>query len=302
MRKPSVAFALSILLLPATVLAQSVPIAFQARVTSVQGADAGVFSAGDPLTISYTVDTGAPDLDGNPQAGVFPGATNTLTVSFPTRGVFAQGTSGSAQTFNNFDSGGGTTSDQIFLFSGTLASGTNLGGNPIQDAEVDFLSDFIPAPGEPMMISSDALPAFVPPFDRGFVILRTSNGTTFIDFELGGPLVQISANGSAAPVQIQAGDALLVEMQFDAPGTGLAAATLAIAVATPSGVAWLGPNGFTTTPTAAYTGPLNDFGPTPLFDFPSTATFPPGSYTFFVLVWDNNTGDLTADLIQVTIQ
>jgi hypothetical protein len=300
MTKSSAAFALTVLLLPATALAQPVPVAFQARVTSAQGADAGVFSAGDSLTISYTVETSAADLDGDPQAGVFPGATNHLTVSFPTRGVFAQGTSGSAQTFDNFDSGG-TTSDQIFLFSGPLASSTNLGGNPIQDAEVDFLSDFIPPPGEPLMISSDALPAFVPPFDRGFVILRTSNGTTFIDFELGGPLAQISANGSDAPVAIQAGDALTVEMRFDAPGAGLASATLAIAVVTPSGVAWLGPTGFTTTPTAAYSGPLNDFGPTPLFDFPSTAAFAPGSYTFVVLVWDNDTGDLTADLVQVTI-
>ena len=301
MRKSFAAFALTILFLPATVLAQPVPVAFQARVTSAQGADAGVFSAGDPLTISYSVDTSAADLDGNPQAGVFPGAIQNMVVSFPTRGVLTRGTSGPAQTFNNFVDGT-VSSDQVFVFSGPLASTTNLAGNPILDAEVDFLSNFLPLPDEPMMISSDAVPTNVPPFDRAFVILRTSNGTTFIDFELGGPLVQITANGSSAPVAIQAGDALLVEMQFDAPGAGLADATLAIAVVTASGVAWLGPNGFTATPTAAYTGPLNDFGPTPLFNFPSTAAFPPGTYTFVVLVWDNDTGDLTADLIQVTIQ
>jgi hypothetical protein len=50
-----------------------------------------------------------------------------LSVSFATRGVFAVGTSGNVQTFDNFDSGGGTTSDQVFFFCADHAVRSVLG-------------------------------------------------------------------------------------------------------------------------------------------------------------------------------
>ena len=300
MKMSFAAFGLTAMLLPSAALAQTVPVTFQARVTSAQGADAATFPVGAPITISYGVNTTAVDSDASAGAGVFHGASDNLTVLFPTLNVSAVGTTGLIQTFDNVESSG-SVSDQVFVMSGPLSSASSLGGAPILDAEVDYLSEFLPVPADPAMISSDALPVVVPPFAGAFVILRTANGTTFVHFEAGGPLVQIRANGSGAPVTLSGGESLTIDIEFDAPGTGLATANVVIGVVTPSGAIWFGPSGASTTPTTLYSGPLTDFGPTPLFDFPSTAGFPPGSYTFFIVVQDPATGDATADIVRVIV-
>lgn len=302
MRKSLAAFALSVVLLPSTALAQSVPVSFTARVTSnTNGTDAAVFTVGSPISISYVVNTAAADIEADPQRGVFSGAVQNLSVSFPTLGVFAEGTSGGAQTFDNFPDGT-ISSDQVFLFGGALASSSNLGGTRITDAEIDYVSAFLPLPEEPLMITGDAVPTVVPPFFQGFVILSTANGPTFVHFEVTGEgtLLRLTANGSDGPLTITRGDALSVALQLDVPGNGLADATVALGVVTPTAVVWLGPNGFTNTPAGAYTGPFPDFAAT-VFDFPSTAAFPTGTYTFFVLVRDNTTGVVRADTVQVTV-
>ena len=76
---------------------------------------------------------------------------------------------------------------------------------------------------------------------------------------------------------------------------------MAIGVLTPFGLFWLGPAGFTTTPGAVYSGPLADLGPVPMFDLASTATFPSGSYYWFVLVHDAVSGAVRADSVQTIV-
>jgi len=290
MKQLFAAFTLVFVMLPLRALAQPPTIAFAARVTSANGADATAFSTGDGISISYSLNTNVADANSDPQAGFFPNASQSLSVTFSTPGIFAIGSAGNVQTFDNVDSGGGTISDQVFVLGGPISSSGSLGGQPIDDVEVDYLSPFVLPPGEPTMLSSDTLPLFVPPYSDAFVIFHTSNGYTFVHFEVGGPTVNLTVNGSHGPVTLAPGAALRIDAQFDAPGTGLANAHVGVGVVGPFGVRWLGPTGFTTTAVAVYSGPLPDFGPAPLFDIPTTAAFPSGTYQWFMVVQDAVSG------------
>jgi hypothetical protein len=114
-------------------------------------------------------------------------------------------------------------------------------------------------------------------------------------------VVNVTANGSDGPVALGAGAPLLVEISADVSGLQLAAANVAIGVSTPSGVLWIGPAGLTPVPTPLYSGPLPDFGPVPLFNFPSTAGFPPGTYHWFMIVHDPGTGAVAFDLVSTMV-
>jgi hypothetical protein len=122
-----------------------------------------------------------------------------------------------------------------------------------------------------------------------------------VRFEIAAPTAHVSANRSDGPVQLAPGEALTIDIMFDTPGLGLSAANVGIGVSTPSGVFWVGPAGFTTTPTPYYSGPLSEFGPTTLFDFASTANFPAGSYQWFILVHDPATSAITQDIVQTIV-
>ena len=152
--------------------------------TSSFGPDAAFFSAGDAVHISYDLDLSAIDANADLQSGVFPNAVQSLSVSFPGLGInVTAGPGGTAQTFDNFvDTFSSTLSDQVFVFGGPLSSSSLLGGQPIDFVEVDFLSHFLVAPFEPLMLSSEALPAFQLPTIDAFVSLGTSNGFTSVDF------------------------------------------------------------------------------------------------------------------------
>jgi hypothetical protein len=232
---------------------------------------------------------------------MFFNATDSLSVSFATRGVFAVGTSGNVQTFDNADSGGGAISDQVFFFGGPLSSSSLLGGQPIDSVEIDFLSAFVTPPYEPTMLSSDAIPTFIPISNQSFVILHTANGTTFVNFEVFGPTVLLTANGSHGSVTLAPGEALNIDAQFDAPGTGLANANMFLGVVTPFGLFWVGPTGITPTFAAVHSGPLAAFGPTTLLPFASTAGFPSGTYRWFIFVQDIDSGAVAVDSVQTVI-
>lgn len=159
---------------------------YEAVVTSASGPHAAVFPAGETVRVTYTLDPAATDSNADPSRGLFHDAVLSLSISFPSLGVFADAeVSGLAQTFNNVASSpSGQLSDQVFIHSGPIGSASLLGGETITQTEVDFLSDFVTPPGEPMMLSSDALPMFRLPLTDSFIILRTGSGTTFVHFAL----------------------------------------------------------------------------------------------------------------------
>ena len=68
------------------------------------------------------------------------------------------------------------------------------------------------------------------------------------------------------------------------------------------GLAWLGASLATLTPTAIYSGPLPDIGPVTLFNIPTTAGFPPGTYQWFLIVHDPATAIVTTDVVATTLQ
>jgi hypothetical protein len=116
-------------------------------------------------------------------------------------------------------------------------------------------------------------------------------------------VVNITANGSDGPIAVAAGAPLLIEIGVDVSGAQLATANVGIGVSSPTlGVVWLGPAGFTLTPTVIYSGPLPDFGPVTLLNIPSTAGFPPGTYQWFLIVHDPATAVVTWDVVATTVQ
>ena len=159
---------------------------YEGVVTSANGLHAAVFPAGETVRVTYTLDPTATDSNGDPSRGLFHDAVLSLSISFPGLGVFADAeVTGLAQTFNNVAAPtSGQLSDQVFIHSGPILSASLLGGETITQTEVDFLSDFVTPPSEPLMLSSDALPLFSLPMTDSFVILRTSSGTTFVHFAL----------------------------------------------------------------------------------------------------------------------
>jgi hypothetical protein len=151
-------------------------VSYSATVTSANGVDAAVFTAGSSLNFSYTLNPGVADTNGDPSAGIFPSAVISLSASFPGLGVSAvAGAAGPAQTFDNFVDPGGTWSDQVFIIGGPISSSSLLGGAPIQSVEVDFLSAFLTPPNEPLLLTSDALPLSHLSGAEHFVILHTAN-------------------------------------------------------------------------------------------------------------------------------
>jgi len=158
---------------------------YNAVVTFSSGPQSALVPAGERVVISYTLDPLAVDSNADPQLGQFRNAVLSLSVTFPDLEVFAiAGPTGNAQTANNIkDQTTGNLSDQVAFFGGPVFFSSLLGGESISFLEVGFLSDFITPPGQPAMLSSDALPLFALPTNDATLFLRTSSGFTQVDFE-----------------------------------------------------------------------------------------------------------------------
>lgn len=157
---------------------------YDAVVTFATGPHSANFIAGETIAISYALNPLAVDSFSDPRMGVFDNAVLSLSVVFPNIGVFVlAGPSGRAQTFDNFvSSPSGELSDQVFFFGRPISSASLLGGEQISYLEVDFLSNFVIPPDEPLMLSSDALPLSKLPIIDAFVFLGTSSGSTGVHF------------------------------------------------------------------------------------------------------------------------
>lgn len=170
------------LLLPTT--AKALTFTYDAEVTDSHGPGAALFSPGDPIVISYTLNLLSIDRNVDPQMGLFRLSLISLSVSFPDRGTFAVARpAGTVQTFNNVvDQPSGLVSDQVFFIGGPISPSSSLKGKPIAFLEVDFLSNFVALPNQPSMLSSDRLPLFLLPIIDASIFLGTEDGFTQVDF------------------------------------------------------------------------------------------------------------------------
>jgi len=287
-------------------------VSYSASVTSANGADAAVFTAGSGLNFSYTLNPGVADTNGDPSAGVFPNAVLSLSLSFPGLGVSATaGAAGPAQTFDNFVDTGGSWSDQVFIIGGPISSASLLAGAAIESVEVDFLSGFLVPPNEPLLLTSDALPLAHLSGAEDFVIFHTAHGDTFVHFQAAAaPVVHVTANGQDDLVVLAPGDPLDVKIGFDAGPSGVVnPAQVYVGVLTPFPpfVFWRNQSGnfvSSATPTILYTGALPSFPLTTLVSLPDSAVLPVGSYYWFMIVDDDNNGVLDGkfhDFVQTIV-
>lgn len=183
--------------------AEQVTISYQGVVTRSSGPQSAPFAAGQEITVSYTVETTAADIDPNPGNGVFHGGLVALRIAIPAAGVDARVGAGTVQTFDNDV---GSNSDQVFFYGSATAG--SLEGMPLTWAEVDFL-DFDAGPGGfPIMISGQDIPTNPLVSNDSFAILYTDAGYTFVDF-----LVEPDAPTPAELVED--GRVLLQELVFD---------------------------------------------------------------------------------------
>ena len=157
---------------------------YTAIVTTASGPHSSIFSKGETVEISYTLDPLVTDSNSDAQKGVYYNAVTSLSVVFPKIGIsVTSGPSGTLQTFNNVvDSLSGKISDQVYFFGGPLVSSSQLEGEPINSVEVDFFSDFHVPPDEPIMLNSDALPLYQLSLIDPFIILEAESGGTFVHF------------------------------------------------------------------------------------------------------------------------
>lgn len=180
--KRVILFSILIIAMSAVEVVSQVTISYEVAVTTASGPHASVFPSGEHGTISYTLDPAAVDSNADTSRGVYSNAVLSMSVSFPGLGIFANaGSAGLAQTFDNVGNTC-TISDQVFFFGGPISSASTLGGETINQIEVDFLSEFRPPSSPPFMLSSDALPLSSLPMIDPFVIFRTAGGSTFVNF------------------------------------------------------------------------------------------------------------------------
>ena len=80
---------------------QTVTQSYRGVVTLVVGEQPDAVRVGEAVTVSYTVDTTASDVDPSPQAGIFPAGLLSLTVMLPDSDFAASSGVGQIQTFDN---------------------------------------------------------------------------------------------------------------------------------------------------------------------------------------------------------
>lgn len=163
--------------------AEAVTRTYEAVVTYSFGPHSDLFPAGRAVVVSYSLNSLAKDSNSDPRRGSFGGAVLSLSVSFPSRPIFAvAGPSGSVQTFDNAVEPSGRLSDQVFFYGGPISSASLLDGEPITSLEVDFLSDFVAPSKPPSMLTSDALPLSMLPVIDAVVFFQTRSGYTQVNF------------------------------------------------------------------------------------------------------------------------
>ena len=127
-------------------------VSFSTTVSASFGPNAGFFSAGDAVEISYAFDTAVIDSNlADPNTGSHLGATLSLTFAFPDLAFNVDFIQGNVSVFDD------TTNpdEKIFIFANVDQGSSLLNGETIGFTELDFI-------GLTSMFPSDALPQTLP--------------------------------------------------------------------------------------------------------------------------------------------
>ena len=125
-------------------------------------------------------------------------------------------------------------------------------------------------------------------------IVGTGNGALQAGFVLIPPTVDVTVNGSDGPLTIGPGTGVQVSLAFDAGNGGvLSPGEVYSGIATPFGLYWKTPTGYTLTPTRLYAGPIPNFGPISLISV-GPGLLPPGTYTWVTVVDNDMNGVINA--------
>ena len=112
------------------------------------------------------------------------------------------------------------------------------------------------------------------------------------------PTVDLRANGQDQPVTLRPGDALHVDLSFDASAGGsIPNGDLYIGVATDAAVLWFGSGGPSLSPSPIFSGVLSAFGPQTILNLADVSALAPGKYKFFAVVDRTSNGIVDGDFI-----
>ncbi|GHA83884.1 FIMAH domain-containing protein [Cognatilysobacter bugurensis] len=147
----SVAFGLA--LAPVQAFAETVTVTYTGTIQEAY--DHPVLDEGDAVTVTYVLDTAAPDRDPDPSKGWFiDDAVVSFRVQIPAADLDVVLGPGQLQTFDNT----ANPDDQVSVYAGRVLQPDTLGGSPVNAAELGFTGFPGPNGEPPSMITTDALP------------------------------------------------------------------------------------------------------------------------------------------------
>ncbi|MFC0679362.1 hypothetical protein ACFFGH_16120 [Lysobacter korlensis] len=131
---------------------------YRGVVKHVVGPQTSAIKVGDPVVVSYRLDTSVPDSFANdPRSGYYAGATAHLGVSLPASGLDVAGGKGAGSVVQTFDNTR-SQNDQISIRTAAIVRPDTLQGLVVNALEYNIISETA-APNEtPDMLQSDALP------------------------------------------------------------------------------------------------------------------------------------------------
>lgn len=157
-------------------------------VEEVVGVLPGAIQQGEPVVITYSLDTSAVDLyPDDPKKRFFLDAAG-LRVSLPASGLNVAGT-GQLQTFDNTDN----PDDQISMYIPNIVEHDQLMNQPVISLGMAIISDAVDASGTPDMLDGDGIPTQRLIGDSHVIFIETALGNTNFRFSvdgLAGPTVE----------------------------------------------------------------------------------------------------------------
>lgn len=155
---------------------------YRGFVEEVVGVLPGAIQLGEPVVITYSLDTTAIDLyPDDPNNGMFRDNAAGLRVSLPTSGLNVAGT-GQLQTFDNTDN----PDDQISMYIPNIVEHDQLMNHPVISLGMAIISDAVDASGTPNMLDGDGIPTQRLIGKSHVIFVETALGYTNFRFSVDG--------------------------------------------------------------------------------------------------------------------